>query len=406
MSDPSTTKDTEPLARLREMPVLLFIRGLGMVLFAVGLVAGLHGYLGLRLIRDAGAVGPAAVALWMLLWALFLSMPLGVLASRTLPRRVGLALQWVSHLWMGTFGLLLTATAASDLALALAGLFGLTPAARSLFWGQAEAGAVWSLVVPSVAVGFVTARGRVRVVRVKVPIRGLGAGFEDFRLVQLTDLHVGDTLDRRWLARVVAQVNSLEPDLVVITGDLVDGPVRRLRDEVAPLAELFPKRGTFFVTGNHEYYSGVGGWVAELRRLGLTVLLNEHRVLEAGNDALVVGGVTDHDAGRFGAEHAPRPDLAFAGAPEGAPRLLLAHQPRTARLARDEKVSLQLSGHTHGGQMFPWMFLVRLQQPVISGLATLWGVPVYTSKGTGYWGPPLRLGARPELTEITLTRAV
>jgi len=140
-------------------------------------------------------------------------------------------------------------------------------------------------------------------------------------------------------------------------------------------------------------------------RHGVTVLHNEHVVVERGGAKLVVAGVTDFDAGQFGPAHASRPDVALSGAPEGVPRILLAHQPRSARFAANQKVDLMLSGHTHGGQIFPWMFLVRLQQPVISGLRTLFGVRVYTSRGTGYWGPPIRLGPTPEITELTLTTA-
>jgi predicted MPP superfamily phosphohydrolase len=125
-------------------------------------------------------------------------------------------------------------------------------------------------------------------------------------------------------------------------------------------------------------------------------------VIERSGARLVVAGVTDHEGGRMDPAHACRPDLALAGAPEGVPRLLLAHQPRTAFLARGLGVDLQLSGHTHGGQVFPFMFFVKLQQPVIRGLAMIAGVRVYTSRGTGYWGPPLRLGPAPEITELTL----
>jgi predicted MPP superfamily phosphohydrolase len=209
-------------------------------------------------------------------------------------------------------------------------------------------------------------------------------------------------LDRHFLRRVVEQVNALQPDLIAVTGDLVDGSVRTLRDEVAPLSELRAPLGVYYVTGNHEYYHGGAAWTAEVARLGLTVLHNEHRVVERAQARLVVAGVTDHEGGRMDPAHACRPDLALAGALEGVPRLLLAHQPRTAFLAKGLGVDLQLSGHTHGGQMFPFMFFVKLQQPVIRGLATIAGVRVYTSRGTGYWGPPLRLGPAPEITELTL----
>jgi uncharacterized protein len=145
---------------------------------------------------------------------------------------------------------------------------------------------------------------------------------------------------------------------------------------------------------------------SEVRRLGITVLNNEHRILSSKGDRLVIAGVTDFDAGVFWPEHASRPDRALAGAPQGVPRILLAHQPRSAKSAAGHGVDLQLSGHTHGGQFFPWMLFVRLQQPVLSGLRRIAGVQVYTHRGTGFWGPPVRLCARPEIAELTLRRSM
>lgn len=256
-------------------------------------------------------------------------------------------------------------------------------------------------MLPALAWGFVVAR-RPRVKRVTVDIPGLHPSMNGFRIVQLSDVHIGETLDRTFAQEVVEQVNALSADAVVITGDLVDGSVARLHDEVAPLAQLRGKHGVFYVTGNHEYYHGGSAWEAEGRRLGFHVLHNEHRVVGDGDARLVIGGVTDVEGARFSEAHAPRVDQAFAGAPEGVPRILLSHQPRFAKRAAGHQVALMLSGHTHGGQMFPFMFFVKLQQPVIGGFKVLSGVPTYTSNGTGYWGPPFRLGPRGEITEVTL----
>jgi predicted MPP superfamily phosphohydrolase len=250
-----------------------------------------------------------------------------------------------------------------------------------------------------------SALGPPAIERVLVPIAGLRPGLEGLRIVQISDLHIGETLHAPWARRVAQAVNRLEPDVVAITGDLADGSAARLGAEVAPLGEIRSRLGTFFVTGNHEYYNGAPGWEEQVRRLGITVLHNEHRVLTRGGDALVVAGVTDYEGGRFSAMDAPRPDLAFAGAPDRAPRILLAHQPRAAYAAAPFRVDLQLSGHTHGGQIFPWMFFVRLQQPVLRGLRTVGGVRVYTHRGTGFWGPPVRVGASAEIACLTLTRA-
>jgi predicted MPP superfamily phosphohydrolase len=167
---------------------------------------------------------------------------------------------------------------------------------------------------------------------------------------------------------------------------------------------LRARDGVFFVTGNHEYYFGAAAWEAEVDRVGVTVLHNSHRVLRRGADSLVVAGVTDYTGGQFDPAHESRPDLAFEGAPKDVPRILLAHQPKSARAAAAQGVDLQISGHTHGGQIFPFMFIVRMVQPVVQGLRQMYGIWVYTNRGTGYWGPPMRVGPTPEITEITLTR--
>jgi predicted MPP superfamily phosphohydrolase len=225
------------------------------------------------------------------------------------------------------------------------------------------------------------------------------------RIVQISDIHVGPTIKRARIARMVSEIDALDADIVAITGDLVDGSVASLREHTAPIADLRARHGVFFVTGNHEYYAGAEEWIAELRRLGLTVLLNEHRVLERGGAPFVVAGVTDYSAGRMVPAHASDPHRAAAGAPTGVFKLLLAHQPRSAFAAAEAGFDLQLSGHTHGGQFVPWNLFVPLQQPFTHSLSTMGRLQVYTSRGTGYWGPPVRLGASSEITRLTLAAA-
>jgi predicted MPP superfamily phosphohydrolase len=162
----------------------------------------------------------------------------------------------------------------------------------------------------------------------------------------------------------------------------------------------------FFVTGNHEYYSGAEQWIAEVRRLGLRVLMNEHVIRRRGRATLMIAGVTDYTAQHFNPAHKSDPHLAAAGAPDGvAVRVLLAHQPRSAPAAADAGFDLQLSGHTHGGQFFPWNLFVPLQQPFVAGLNRVRSLWVYTSRGTGYWGPPKRFGAPSEITLVRLVQA-
>ena len=280
-----------------------------------------------------------------------------------------------------------------------------------------SAEAVPPLALLVTLLGFLNARRTPAVVRVDVPIKGLPAALHGFTLAQISDIHVGPTIKRAYLQRIVDKVNALRADVVAITGDLVDGKVAELAAHVAPLATLRSRHGTFFVTGNHEYYSGAHAWIDELRRLGLTVLMNEHVVLHHGVSVaaqgdsqimapLVLAGVTDYSAHHFDPAHRSDPHAALEGAPLTAPvRVLLAHQPRSAAAAQAAGFDLQLSGHTHGGQFYPWNLLVRLQQPFTNGLHRLQNLWVYTSRGTGYWGPPKRFGAPSEITHLRLVPA-
>src|SRR5918993_990171 len=271
--------------------------------------------------------------------------------------------------------------------------------------------AVWSaLVVPAAATlmtlwGLVNARRTARVVKVDVPIVNLPASLDGFTIAQISDIHVGQTIKGDYLQSIVGAVNSLQPDMVAVTGDLVDGSVAQLRAHVEPLRDLTSRHGTYFVTGNHEYYSGVTAWVSELRRLGINVLLNEHVVLQHNDDSLVIAGVTDYSGHHFDESHRSDAAAAVASAPNGVVRILLAHQPRSAAGALQAGFDLQLSGHTHGGQFWPWNFFVRLQQPFTAGLHRLQSLWVYTSRGTGYWGPPKRFGAPSEITHLRLVPA-
>jgi len=222
------------------------------------------------------------------------------------------------------------------------------------------------------------------------------------RIVHLSDVHVGPTIQRAFIETIVAQCNALAADLIVITGDLVDGSVEELREHVAPLSSLRAKYGVFFVTGNHEYYSGAADWCGELERLGVRVLRNERVSIGDETASFDLAGVDDHSAHRFGNGHGEDLPKALRGRDLSRELVLLAHQPRTIFEAQAHGVGLQLSGHTHGGQLWPWTYLVRLQQPVVAGLARFGNSLVYVSCGTGYWGPPMRLGAPSEIAELTL----
>lgn len=371
-------------------------------LFLFALSAVLHAYPALRL-GTALPVGPAGhTAFWLLVLLSALLVPLGLLAPRWRSRRFADTAAWAGLLAMGLFSSVFVLTALRDVVLLLAWPFGGLPDA-AVAGSAAGVLAVGSLVT---AAGFLNARRTAAVVRVDVPIAGLPAALDGFTIAQITDIHVGPTIKSRYVQAIVDRVNALDADMVAVTGDLVDGSVPELAEHIAPLGRLQSRHGTFAVTGNHEYYAGAHAWIRELRRLRLRVLMNEHVVLQHDGGDVVVAGVPDFTAHHFDPSHRSDPHAAMAGSPPvvGA-RLLLAHQPRTAVAAADAGFDLQLSGHTHGGQFFPWNFFVPLQQPFTAGLHRLRDLWVYTSRGTGYWGPPKRFGAPSEITCLRLVPA-
>ncbi len=250
-------------------------------------------------------------------------------------------------------------------------------------------------------VAYQTLRGP-EVVEVPITLDRLPQGLDGFVIVQLSDVHIGNTIGRAFVENVVSMANSLSPDLIVITGDLVDGRVTRLRDRAAPLAELEATHGTYFVTGNHEYYSGADAWIEHLRSLGVAVLRNEHVSIGDGECAFDLAGIDDHSA-RFWKGHGADLPKALAGRDPSRELILLAHQPRQVETAADHAVGLQLSGHTHGGQIWPWHYLVKAQQRgFLAGHYRVNDTQLYVSSGTGYWGPPVRIRAPAEITRLIL----
>ena len=372
----------------------------------IGLSAQLHLYVGIRIVPSLpGSIAP--VLLWLVLFASALLAPLGLIARRFVKPPAADRLTWVGMLAMGLFSSLLVFTLLREVLVLLAALVAaVLPDLIPTHLTDSSAVAVPLLALAASLLGAVNARRTAGVVTVDVPIRDLPAALDGFTMAQVSDIHVGPTIKRPYLQGIVDAVNRMQPDLVAVTGDLVDGSVAELRSHVAPLADLVSRHGTFFVTGNHEYYSGATPWVAELRRLGVTVLMNQHVVLESGGARIVLAGIADFGAHHFDATHTSDPGAAMKGAPpDAAVRVLLAHQPRSAPAAELAGFDLQLSGHTHGGQFFPWNYFVRLQQPFTAGLNRLGRLWVYVSRGTGYWGPPKRLGAASEITRLRLVRA-
>jgi predicted MPP superfamily phosphohydrolase len=365
----------------------------------------LHIYVGLRLIPDMpiDTTSRWLSALWLVLSVCVI--PLGMMARSIKRQPLGDRLAWVGLLAMGFFSSLLVLTFVRDLALAsLLTVDAIWPHTVAIgSWRTGSAAAVPLLALLSTLVGLFNARRRARVVTIEVPIDDLPPALDGFTIVQISDIHVGPTIKGRYVDAIVDAVNRLKPDLIAVTGDVVDGTVPQLTRHTQPLSRLSARHGAFLVTGNHEYYAGANAWIAEFRRLGLNVLLNEHVIVDHDGARAVIAGVTDYSAGHHDPLHRSDPVAALAGAPgDVLIKVLLAHQPRSAEAAAAAGFTLQLSGHTHGGQFFPWNFFVRLQQPYTAGLARLDGLWVYTSRGTGYWGPPKRLGAPSEITRVRL----
>lgn len=372
----------------------------------LALSIALHLYIGARIVPALPMLPGALFALLLLVSAVL--APTGLLARRLARPPRADTLAWIGLPVLGLFSSLFVLTLLRDgvlltlwlATLVVPGILSLADVGRT----TAEAVPVLGLVVT--VLGFANARRRARVVTVPIPLADLPAALHGFTIVQISDLHVGPTIRERYVESIVEAVNHLKPDLVAITGDLVDGGVPELGGHVAPLRRLKSRHGSFFVTGNHEYYSGVDPWLAELPRLGIRILHNEHVVIEHGGARLVLAGVPDYSGGHFDREHRSDPQAALAGAPaDAAVKVLLAHQPRSAWAASKAGFDLQLSGHTHGGQFLPWNFFVKLQQPFTAGLHQVDRLRVYVSRGTGYWGPPKRFGAPSEITRVRLVTA-
>jgi hypothetical protein len=256
-----------------------------------------------------------------------------------------------------------------------------------------------------VGYGVRTALGPPQIDRVRIPLAKLPRSMDGLRIATVSDIHIGPLAGRAHTERIVATINRLDADVVAVVGDLVDGTVGELGDAAAPLRNLRARYGSFFVTGNHEYYSGVEEWVVEIDRLGLRVLQNRRQEILARGGVLDLAGVNDPAGEGLGFADGPDFDAALGGRDPGRPVVLLAHQPINVYEAAKRGVDLQLSGHTHGGQIVPFSYLVGLQQPVVSGHATIDGTQLYVTNGAGFWGPPVRVGAPPQVTLVELRSA-
>jgi uncharacterized protein len=368
------------------------------------LFLALPGYVGWRLLAamSLGPIGITAGVVLLVVCCLFI--PFSMRARTMLDRKLADRVSWVGLTGMGFFSSLLVLTLLRDVVLAGTHLFMSSEQARQ--WIAPSAQAALFLTVFMTLAGLIIARRRPGIVEVRIPVPGLPLALHGFSIAQISDVHVGPTIKRGFVEGIVRRVNDLNADLIAVTGDLVDGSVQQLSVHTAPLAGLAARHGAFFVTGNHEYYSGERAWTEEIRRLGMHVLKNEHVVLKHDGASLVLAGVTDYSAHHFDPAQRSDPAAALSGAPADAgAKILLAHQPSSATAAANAGFHVQISGHTHGGQFWPWNLFIHFFQPFTGGLHRLKNLWIYVSRGTGYWGPPNRFGVPSEITRIRLVPA-
>lgn len=267
---------------------------------------------------------------------------------------------------------------------------------RRLFVSRVVGGAAAAAAVGTVGLGTYGVLRGPAVKRVTVPLARLPRAAHGFRITVVSDIHLGPVLGRDFTRKVVDTVNATQPDLIAVVGDLVDGSVRNLGPAAAPLAGLEARHGAYFVTGNHEYFSGAAQWIEEVRRLGLHPLENARTELPAFD----LAGVNDLQGESEG--HGPDFGRALDGRDTSRACVLLAHQPVQIHEAVRHGVDLQLSGHTHGGQLWPGNLIAAAANPTVAGLARYGDTQLYVTRGAGAWGPPTRVGAPSDITVIQL----
>jgi predicted MPP superfamily phosphohydrolase len=367
-----------------------------LVVVALSILGAAHVYLARALFVEPGWAAPVPVVGAWAVGLLGVSMLAVPLAERKLGRPL---VTWVAlpgSLWMGVAFILLVLVGASELVLVW---FEPAPGLERLRALTCLAGA---LLLSAVGVRSAMTPPEIR--RVAIEIEGWPAALDGFRIVQISDVHIGPLLGPGFAAEVTRRVLALEPDLVAVTGDLVDGNADRIGGDIAPFGDLRAPHGVYFVTGNHDHLSRVDPWLALISKLGMRVLRNECVTIGSPEACFDLLGVDDYRSDWIGGGRADL-DRACAGRVAARPAVLLAHDPTSFKLASGRDIALQISGHTHDGQIWPFRALVRLVVPWVTGLHRVGRAQLYVSRGTGFWGPPLRLGAPAEITELTLSGA-
>jgi len=375
-------------------------------------VSGVHYYFWHRLVKAPALPQPWRLIATLVLIGFALLIPLSFALGRMSLPWLRDSVMLAAFSWFGFIGILFVLLVDAELLRGLALLSSrlggpgpdLADPTRRLLLSRIIAGGVSLTALGLSATGLALGARAPTLKSLRVKLRRLPEKLSGMRVIQISDVHLGQPIGGEYLAEVVRRINAREPDLVAITGDLVDGDTSLLREMVAPLAQLRARHGVFFVTGNHEYYSGVEPWLELLRGMGIRVLRNEHLRVGEGDDTLVVAGTDDHQGKRFAPGHGPDLQRALEGVRPDEEVLLLAHRPRQIHQAAERGVGLQLSGHTHGGQMWPMTMFIGLAEPYTEGLHRHGESQIYVNTGTGVWGPPMRLGSESEITELELLR--
>lgn len=314
------------------------------------------------------------------------------------------ALQFTQYFLMGWMAMTLLSFIGAEILNGVAKLMArpFDPSKRIFFTEGVARGLVAGTTLAAFG-GLFEAEIGARVTPVEIRLKTLPASFDQFTIAQISDVHLGPLIHEKYLDHVVDQVMALQADAIVITGDLVDGTVEQLQMLTEPLKRLKAKEGVYFCTGNHEYYSGAEAWIAFLQALGIHVFQNSNVILERGGEKLMLAGVHDWQAWRTIPSHKADPMKAAQSDPSVGCKILLAHNPQSTDENAKAGFHLQLSGHTHAGQFYPFVFLAKLSHRYFEGLYPVNdSMQVYVNRGTGYWGPPNRLGKRSEITRITL----
>lgn len=383
-------------------------------IIAIGVLWLMHGYVAWRIIPTLGIsssqtiLAYTAVFILSLLPILPIILRMGGNESKLIDK-----FSFVGYTSLGFFTLSFFIFVAKDLVLQLIALLGhiinednpFDNSKRDFIKRSINISMI-TLAGSATVYGFYSARKGPFIIKHDIYIKKLPDAFENFSIVQISDLHVGPTIKRPYVEDVLEKISRLNPDLIAVTGDLVDGSVKYLKSELQPLKDMIAPYGTFFVTGNHEYYSGVDQWLDETDRLGMKNLINSNELISKAGDQIAIAGITDLRAHQIKPAHRSDPELALRSVPEDITKIVLAHQPNSIHSVHETGADLQLSGHTHGGQFWPFTYPVKMTHPYIAGLHDHQGTQIYVNRGTGYWGPPLRIGVPAEITLIRLKKKV